>query len=84
MELLILLCMFLYSYMCLCAANCYYLGWGTPRNYQESAKLFKLAAEQGDARSQFNYGECAIIYKIQRLLVLFQLLFCLCDLTLGS
>ena len=32
----------------------YYLG--VPKDYQEAAKWFKLAAEQGDASAQFNLG----------------------------
>ena len=34
--------------------NMYYLG--VPKDYQEAAKWFKLAAEQGDASAQFNLG----------------------------
>ena len=36
--------------------NVYYLGEGTPQDYAEAAKWYRLAAEQGDASAQNNLG----------------------------
>ncbi|MCH8040748.1 MAG: sel1 repeat family protein [Nitrospinae bacterium] len=35
----------------------YHNGQGVPKDYQEAAKWFRLAAEQGDTEAQFNLGE---------------------------
>ena len=37
-------------------ALCYDAGQGTPKNSVEAARLYKIAAEMGDADAQFNYG----------------------------
>ena len=34
----------------------YDLGKGVPQNYKEAAKWYRLAAEQGDAKAQYNLG----------------------------
>ena len=39
-------------------ALCYAVGRGTPKNSVEAARLYKIAAEMGDADAQFNYGLC--------------------------
>ncbi len=35
----------------------YHNGQGVPKDYQEAAKWYRQAAEQGDAEAQFNLGE---------------------------
>ena len=37
-------------------AQCYLFGNGTPKNSVEAARLYKIAAEMGDAHAQFNLG----------------------------
>ena len=34
----------------------YLTGKGVPQDYTEAAKWFRMAAEQGDGRAQFNLG----------------------------
>ena len=34
----------------------YHNGWGVPQDYKEAARLYRLAAEQGDADAQGNLG----------------------------
>ena len=34
----------------------YHNGQGVPQDYEEAAKWYRLAAEQGNARAQFNLG----------------------------
>ena len=37
-------------------AQCYLFGRGTPKNSVEAVRLYKIAAEMGDAYAQFSYG----------------------------
>ena len=39
-------------------AQCFLFGHGTPKNLVEAARLYKIAAEMGDADAQFSYGLC--------------------------
>jgi TPR repeat protein len=38
---------------------CYTRGEGVPQNHSEAARYFRLAAELGLAKAQFNYGVCS-------------------------
>ncbi len=39
--------------------ECYYYGWGgLPKDYKEAVKWYKMAANQGNARAQYNLGVC--------------------------
>ena len=38
-------------------------GEGVPQDYAEAVKWYRLAAEQGDARAQYNLGLCTIMAK---------------------
>jgi TPR repeat protein len=35
---------------------CYEQGWGVPRDYVEAARLYQLAAAQGNAEAQCGFG----------------------------
>ena len=38
--------------------NCYRYGYGIVKNYSEAVKWYRKAAEQGNAKAQYNLGSC--------------------------